>query len=305
VNKLNLEFTQRAPTKVPSNQSGQPIRKSSHDDPATQKMLLFNYSPTEYFAIPLELVALIERISADDIQTVGTKEFCQFKSETISVMKLSDFLPISKIDPNQEEFCLIRPSAVEYPIGILTGLDVSVLDVAETFETRLDDNNGIVGTFMHEDRLVMMLDLFGIFEKHAPDKLKVEDHGNQPATILIAEDSLFFRKLVAQYIHKPEWTVDIVCDGQEAWEQLLKNPSRYDLIISDINMPRMDGFEFAEAVRADSRFDRLPMVALTTMADEHYRQKGIACGFDRYVIKIDKREVRSTVSECLKIKRTK
>lgn len=305
VNKLALEFTQRAPEKATAAQAGQPIRKPTHETAATQKMLLFNYSNTEYFAIPLELVALIERISNKDIQTVGTNEFCQLKSETISVMKLSNFLPITEINSKQEEFCLIRPSAVEYPIGILTGLDVSVLDVAETFESRLDDNNGIVGTFMHQDRLVMMLDLFGIFEKHAPEKLKVEDDSNQPATILIAEDSLFFRKLIAQYIHKPEWTVDIVCDGQEAWETLQNNPSRYDLVISDINMPRMDGFELAAAVRADSRFERLPLVALTTMADEHFRQKGLSLGFDRYVIKIDKREVRMTVSDCLKIKRGK
>jgi two-component system chemotaxis sensor kinase CheA len=305
VTKMKLEFTQAKPAKAASAQGGQPIRRLAHSDTTTQKMLLFNYSQTEYFAIPLELVALIESISAKDIQKVGTKEFCQLKNETISVMKLSNFLPISEINPNQEEFCLIRPSAVDYPIGILTGTDVSVLDVAETFETRLDDNNGIVGTFMHKNSLVMMLDLFGIFEKHAPEKLKVEDDSNQLATILIAEDSLFFRKLIAQYIHKPEWTVDIVCDGQEAWETLQRNPSRYDLIISDINMPRMDGFELAEMVRADARFDRLPMVALTTMADEHFRKKGLALGFDRYVIKIDKREVRSTVSDCLRIKRVK
>jgi two-component system chemotaxis sensor kinase CheA len=299
VNKMELEFSQRALRK----NNAIAGRQESLDDTATQKMLLFNYAPKEYFAIPLELVALIERISTKDLQTVGQKEFIQFKSETISVMRLSNFLPISEIDPSQEEFCLIRPSAVEYPIGILTGLDVSVLEVAETFETRLDDSQGVVGTFMHEDRLVMMLDLFGIFEKHAPEKLRIEDDSNSPATILIAEDSLFFRKLIAQYIQKPEWTVDIVNDGQEAWEKLQKNPSRYDLIISDINMPRMDGFEFASHVRDDPRFDRLPLVALTTMADEHFRKKGLALGFDRYVIKIDKREVRATVADCLKIKR--
>jgi len=158
---------------------------------------------------------------------------------------------------------------------------------------------------MWQDRLVMMLDLFSVFEKHAPEKLRIEDNSDQPAKILIAEDSLFFRKLIAQYIKKPEWTVDIVNDGVEAWDALQKNPSRYNLVISDINMPRMDGFELATLIREDRRFDQLPLIALTTMSDDHFRQKGLAVGFDRYVIKIDKREVRSTVADCLKIKRNR
>jgi len=305
VTKLGLEFNSRT-KRTPAAQTTD--RRSANMVPdvvATQKMLLFNYSNKEYFAIPLELVALIERVSKKDLQIVGVNEFCQFKSETISVMRLENFLPITKLDSNQQEFCLIRPTAIEYPIGILTGSDVSVLEVTDNFESRLDDGRGVVGTFMHQDRLVMMLDLFSLFEKHAPDKLKIEDDNNQKATILIAEDSLFFRKLIAQYIQKPNWTVEIVNDGLEAWESLQSHPGRYNLVISDINMPRMDGFELAVKVREDRRFDSMPMVALTTMSDEHFRKKGLALGFDRYVVKIDKREVRSTVAECLKIRRTK
>jgi len=306
VTKMNLEFIEKGKQRKEGEQGEKRVTSTlSSDSPATQKMLLFNYSENEYFAIPLELVALIERVSKADLQKVGENEFCQFKNETISVMRLCKFLPITPLCEDQSEFCLIRPAAVEYPLGILVGMDTSVLEVAETFETRLDDGHGVVGTFMWQDRLVMMLDLFSVFEKHAPEKLRIEDNSDQPAKILIAEDSLFFRKLIAQYIKKPEWTVDIVNDGVEAWDALQKNPSRYNLVISDINMPRMDGFELATLIREDRRFDQLPLIALTTMSDDHFRQKGLAVGFDRYVIKIDKREVRSTVADCLKIKRNR
>jgi len=66
----------------------------------------------------------------------------------------------------------------------------------------------------------------------------------------------------------------------------------------------MNGFEFATNVRDDRRFDHIPMVALTTLSDEHFREKGLSLGFDRYVIKIDKHQIRQTVAECLNIKRT-
>ncbi len=302
VNKLNLRFVDRKTKSLPAAAETERLISTRN---TKQKMVIFSYADNEYFAIPLELVAIIERIDTGLIKTVGTKEYIQIKAETISVMRLNSFLSINPIDPNRRDCCLIRPAAISYPIGILTGPDVTVVDVDDKFESRLDDSHGVVGTFVHNNRLVMLLDLFSVFEKHAPDKLKSADIKTGRACILVAEDSLFFRKLISQYIQREEWMVDIVCDGLEAWEKLQAEPSRYNLVISDINMPRMDGFQLATRIREDRRFDHMPLVALTTMSDEHFREKGLSLGFDRYVIKIDKTQVRSTVAECLKIERKK
>jgi len=269
----------------------------------TQKMLIFSCADNEYFAIPLELVAIIERISPKDLRVVGQKEYCQLKQETVSIVRLDAFLPIGKFNDKRADICLIRAAAVAYPIGILTGPDVSVVDVDDTFETRMNDSKGILGTFMHNDRLVMLLDLYSVFEQHAPDKIKTSEIEAKKARILVAEDSLFFRRLIDQYIRCEHWDVEIVNDGVEAWERLQNEPNRYQLVISDINMPRMDGFELATRVRDDRRFDHMPMVALTTLSEDHFREKGLSLGFDRYVVKIDKHQVRNTVSECLAIRR--
>lgn len=302
VNKLNLKFVDRKTKALPTVAES---RRSLQTATPKQKMVIFSFADNEYFAIPLELVAIIERVDTSLIKTVGTKEYIQLKSETISVMRLNSFLQINAIDPKRRDCCLIRPAAISYPIGILTGPDVSVVEVDDKFESRLDDSHGVVGTFLHNNRLVMLLDLFSVFEKHAPDKLRGADIKTGRARILVAEDSLFFRKLITQYIQRDEWTVDIVCDGLEAWEKLQAEPGRYDLVISDINMPRMDGFQLAARIREDRRFDTMPLVALTTMSEEHFREKGLSLGFDRYVIKIDKTQVRSTVAECLKIDRAR
>lgn len=299
VNKMQLKFPDQAGPAHGHHESIGQLKVN----PNTQKMLIFNNADNEYFAIPIELVAFIERIQTSDLRRVGEKEFCQLKAETLSVVRLEDFLPVTPLNRERQDMCLIRPAAIEHPIGVITGLDLSVIDVAETFESRLDDDNGIVGTFYYNDNLVMLLDLFCVLEKHAPEKIGHQEDEARPARILVAEDSLFFRKLIGQYITRDEWQVEIVNDGQQAYEALTNEPTRYDLLISDINMPRMDGFELVKKLRAERRFDTLPVVALTTMSDEHFREKGLRLGFDRYVIKIDKREVRSTVSECLRIRR--
>lgn len=306
VQKLDLTFSE-ASLKLKTNAS--PAENNGNMVATTrkrtsQKMLVFSYADNEYFAIPLELVAIIERIGPNDLRMVGEKEYCQLKQETISVMRLDNFLPIGKFNNDRTDFCLVRAAAVKFPIGILTGPDVSVIDVDDTFETRIKDEKGILGTFLHQDRLVMLLDLYSVFEKHAPDMVRLGEIETGRARILVAEDSLFFRRLVEQYIRCDNWEVEIVNDGLEAWEKLQNEPGRYQLIISDINMPRMDGFELATRVREDRRFDTVPMVALTTLSDDHFREKGLSLGFDRYVVKIDKHQVRQTVAECLKIKRT-
>ena len=304
VSKLSLRFLdqkQKSPSRA---LSAGPEETTKSKNRAKQKMVVFSFCDQEYFAIPLELVAIIERISLDSIRTVGAKEYCQIKNETISVMRLSSFLPISEFNAERKDCCLIRPAAVSFPIGILTGTDVTIIEVDDSFESRLDDDKGIVGTFMHNDRLVMLLDLFSVFEQHAPDKLKMQEVQTGVAKILVAEDSLFFRKLIKQYMQRDEWTIEIVNDGLEAWEKLQAEPSRYNLVISDINMPRLDGFQLAAKIRDDRRFDAMPLVALTTLSDDHFREKGLSLGFDRYVVKIDKNQVRATVAECLQIRRT-
>jgi CheY-like chemotaxis protein len=75
------------------------------------------------------------------------------------------------------------------------------------------------------------------------------------------------------------------------------------LIISDINMPRMDGFELVSRIRKDQRFDETPVIALTTLSQDSYRKKGLDLGFDRYVVKINKHEIVQTISDCLQIRR--
>jgi len=304
VQSLNLKFmettTKAGASKAAVDQSPSTTGTKKR---VTQKMLIFSCAENEYFAIPLELVAIIERISPKDLRIVGQKEYCQLKQETVSIVRLDAFLPIGKFNDQRPDICLIRAAAVAYPIGILTGPDVCVVDVDDTFETRMNDSKGILGTFMHNDRLVMLLDLYSVFEQHAPDKIIAKEIEARKARILVAEDSLFFRRLIEQYIRCEHWDVEIVNDGVEAWERLLNEPNRYQLIISDINMPRMDGFELATRVRDDRRFDHTPMVALTTLSEDHFREKGLSLGFDRYVVKIDKHQVRNTVAECLAIRR--
>ena len=87
--------------------------------------------------------------------------------------------------------------------------------------------------------------------------------------------------------------------GREAWELLDRDPDAFDLVISDINMPEMNGFELAEKIRSDHRFDSVPLIALTTQVDDESRMRGLQIGFERYVGKINKFALRQCVEQVL------
>ena len=261
-----------------------------------QQMVVFDYSPEEYFAIPLMMTGLIERIQASDIKHIGSKEYYQLKDQTIPLLRLEDHLDITT-NRDAESYHLILPARLPKPIGILAGMSLEVHDFSEAFDSHVEVGNGIIGTAYRDDHLIMLIDLYGLCEHAMPDQFSGHQTGfDGKARILLAEDNRFFAKLVTGYLDIPSVDLTVCGDGQEAWE-VLQQDSSWDIVVSDIEMPRMNGFELVSRIRADARLRELPVIALTSLADEESRQRGIAAGFDDYAVKIDKNELLSLVEQ--------
>lgn len=116
------------------------------------------------------------------------------------------------------------------------------------------------------------------------DVAQSEESKKQPL-IMIAEDSITSRTLLTNILEAAGYQVISAVDGMAAWKML--EETRIDLLVSDIEMPRMDGFALTEKVRADQRFAGLPVVLVTSLARREDREHGIACGADAYITKSD------------------
>jgi two-component system chemotaxis sensor kinase CheA len=88
-------------------------------------------------------------------------------------------------------------------------------------------------------------------------------------------------------------------DGIEAWDLLQKHSDEISLIVTDIEMPNLDGYELSEKIRNDPRFSRMPIIALTTMAGEEDIARGGAVGIDDYQIKMDREKLMRSVHSYL------
>ena len=101
--------------------------------------------------------------------------------------------------------------------------------------------------------------------------------------ILIVDDSKTVRNLVAFIMKKEGFKVTVAEEGLDGLEKLYS--STYDLVISDVNMPRMDGFTFVRTVREQETYRDLPIVILSTEGQEHDIQEGLSLGANLYMVK--------------------
>jgi PAS domain S-box-containing protein len=103
--------------------------------------------------------------------------------------------------------------------------------------------------------------------------------------ILLAEDNDFNRQLAIAFLKETNATVETAVNGKEAVEKIISGATRYDLVLMDIQMPVMDGYEASRCIRSDSRFAHLPIIAMTAHAMQEEGQKILEAGMDAHLTK--------------------
>jgi len=91
------------------------------------------------------------------------------------------------------------------------------------------------------------------------------------------------RELERNILESAGYEVDVAIDGVEGIEKMEQKP--YDLVVSDIQMPRMDGYEFISKFKSDERHKHIPAIIISTLAQEEEKRKGFEAGADRYIVK--------------------
>ncbi len=112
-----------------------------------------------------------------------------------------------------------------------------------------------------------------------------------PQTILVIDDDEIIRIVTQEILEQSGYLVETAEDGQEGWEKIDQNPTRFDLILLDKQMPRLNGLELLRQIHADNRFENLPVVMLTGDSAQNEITEGLAAGAHYYLTKPSPREV--------------
>jgi two-component system, chemotaxis family, sensor kinase CheA len=293
----SVEGTVRAAEVARSNEEA--ARKASDK----QALLIFRSSEQEQFAAPLSLVERIEKIKRTNIEKVGGKQVMKYRGGSLPLFTIDQVASVSPL-AETENLLVIVFMVGGREIGLLAIGPVDAVESNLNVDGSTLRQTGIMGSAIINDQTTLLIDIYEIVQTLNPqwfkeaEKLKSVE-GEAPV-ILFAEDSSFFRHQVKGSMEKEGFHVIEAEDGLIAWDLLIESEKTIALVVTDIEMPNMDGFALTRRIKENPNFAHLPVIALTTLAGEEDIAKGRAVGIDDYQIKLDRERLMRSIHGFLK-----
>jgi two-component system chemotaxis sensor kinase CheA len=194
-----------------------------------------------------------------------------------------------------------QPLLVFSDAGRSMGLAVD--EIVDIVEDNLNielgsDRPGVLGSAVIRGRATEILDVGHFLPIAFEDWFRRKDSpGHERARkLLLVDDSAFFRNMLSPLLKAAGYDVTTVGGAAEALA-LLKNGRRFDVLVTDVDMPGMDGFALAQAVRGEARYGDIPIIALSSHSTPESIERGRRAGFHDYVAKFDRQSLIAALKE--------
>jgi two-component system chemotaxis sensor kinase CheA len=268
-----------------------------------QSLLIFRSAEDEQFAAPLNLVERIEKIKRTDIEEVGGKRVIKYRGGTLPLFSINEAAMVKPL-ADADNLLVI--------VFVVAGREIGLLSIGpvDAIETRIEIDGstlrqtGIMGSAIINDKTTLLIDIFEIIQALNPHWFQeveaVTDEHGDGATILFAEDSTFFRNQVKGSMEQAGFTVLEAEDGLIAWDLLQEHGNKISLVVTDIEMPNLDGFALTKKIKQNPIYAHLPVIALTTLAGEEDIARGREVGIDDYQIKLDREKLMQSIHNYLR-----
>jgi len=249
----------------------------------------------ELFALPVGRIARALQVERDHVQTLENRQYLMLDGHQTGLVVAAELLELTGgtqssgtldvlvLAKGQVRYGLVvdrlvgERQLVERPLDARLG---KVEDVASV--SMLDDGSPVlilnVDDVLHSvERMASGRTLRKVGENKANSEIK------QGRRVLVVDDSITVREVERGLLSLQGYQVDVAVDGAEGWNAL--RTGQYDLLVSDVDMPRMNGIELVKLVRADARMKHLPVIIVSYKDREVDRLNGLDAGADRYLTK--------------------
>ncbi|MBN8969751.1 MAG: hybrid sensor histidine kinase/response regulator [Rhizobiales bacterium] len=246
-------------------------------------LLVFNAGTSYPKAVPLALVTRLEELAVEKIERSNGRHMVQYRDQLMPLVQMEGVTIRSEG---------VQPILVFVDDGRSMGLVVDeIIDIVEehlNIEVA-SAQDGILGSAVIKGHATEVIDV-GHFLPMAFADWFIRKDMRVSATaqdVLLVDDSAFFRNMLAPVLKAAGYRVATANSGTEGLN-VLRSGRQFNVILTDIEMPDMNGFEFAEAIRADQRTAGMPIIALSSVVSPAAIERGRQVGFHDYVAKFDR-----------------
>ncbi len=272
---------------------------------------LFVRCGATHFALPLAVVEEIRRLRADEIEDVGGKLLTKVRDVVTEVVRLDSYLGLPPLEPINGYFRMVVANAGSRQIGLVVeevlGKDEIVIKNLGEYLRRVKLFPGT--TIAPDGSLILLIDLNRMVANEPSERRAVQasasaarvfapgstavargtipsdaiDRVEQERVIVIADDSISVRKFVGRMLEKNGYRVKLAADGLEAAELVSQHGCH--LVITDLEMPRMTGYELMTQLRQSPATRRIPVMVVTSRAGAKHRDRALKEGASAFLTK--------------------
>jgi len=277
-------------------------RDERHVDESDQKtsLLVFKAGGQELKAVPLALIARLEEVDMAMTETSHNTVMIQYRGHLVPLIPFHS----GHVWKDSGRQPILVFTDQERSMGLVVDEIVDIVEDHLKVELATDAV-GLIGSAVVDGKATDIIDAGYFLTQAFSDWFGNSDSYGGTSEVgsrraLLIDDSPFFRNLLSPLLSVAGWQVT-TAESADAALQMREKGTAFDVIITDIEMPGMNGFEFASDVRADPRWMKIPLVALSGHASESDFQKGRDAGFNDYVAKFDREALVESLAQTVEL----
>jgi two-component system chemotaxis sensor kinase CheA len=246
-------------------------------------LLVFRAGSAQPKAVPLALVTRLEEIAADKIELSNGRHMVQYRDQLMPLVQMAG---VSVQTSGAQPILVFADD--RRSMGLVVDEIIDIVEEKLNIEVA-GSQEGILGSAVIKGQATEVIDVGHFLPMAFADwfSRKEMEPSTSSQSVLLVDDSPFFRNMLAPVLKAAGYKVRVAPSAQEGLAAL-RSGQAFDVVLTDIEMPDMNGFEFAETIRADAHLSGMPIIALSSLVSPAAIERGRLAGFHDYVAKFDR-----------------
>lgn len=244
------------------------------------------------FAVPSAMVVRMDKFSRDDVFTAEGRDVLLINERPMPLSSMAGILQVHSANTKEDLIQILALRATDRSVAFEVDEMYSEQELVlkplgpELGRARFVSGAALLGS----GEVIIVLDANDLVRRasgaalpHRRGVTMVAPVEERRLRVLVVDDSITTRTLEKNILETAGFDVSVAMDGAEAWSMLPQND--FDVIISDVEMPKMNGLELCSKIKTNAKFQHLPVILLTSLAKPEQREAGLRAGADAYLVK--------------------